>query len=137
MKAMKRTQTEVSVQDCIEKANAYKAEGNELFKAKQYQEAALTYLRALNVLRFVPDELKNSEKAQIIELSVPTHNNLASCYVRMQQPNDALAQATNVRTRRLSRLLVFCNHVCYATGEPQQQNIRGQRRLQRFLCLQN
>lgn len=95
MKRMQKTKAEASVQESIERGNTYKAEGNELFKAKKYEEAALSYLRALNVLRFVPEDLKNSEKAQIIELSVPTHNNLASCYVRLRQPVDAMTQATN------------------------------------------
>lgn len=97
MKPLGKTQIEASVQEYIDRANASKTEGNELFKEKKYEEAALSYLRALNLIRFVPEELKNSEKAQIIELSVPTHNNLASCYVRMRQPVEAITNATNVR----------------------------------------
>jgi hypothetical protein len=112
MKPLKKTQIEVSVQDYIDRANASKAEGNELFKEKKYEEAALSYLRALNLMRFVPEELKNSEKAQIIELSVPTHNNLASCYVRMRQPVEAMTNATNVRDWCLCLACVACLYVC-------------------------
>ena len=79
------------------RAAAVKNAGGDLYKKKSYEEARSKYQEALAVLdkigerELMPDDIR----AEVFETTTPCHNNMARCYLMLQQFPEALGFARN------------------------------------------
>lgn len=101
--------------DVMMNASELKAEGNELFKAGQFDKALSSYTKALKI---------SDGKSATSEERSAIHKNKAACYLKLDNPQNASAEASkgkirvNVRhtdERPIGFICCFacCEHQCY------------------------
>jgi tetratricopeptide (TPR) repeat protein len=66
-----------------------------LFKKKDYDGAKKSYLEALGTLNKMGTELSDSLRAEVLEHTIPCHNNVALCSMKLKQYEDAITYANN------------------------------------------
>ena len=66
-----------------------------LFKKKDYEGAKKAYLDALSALNNLGTELPDSFRAEVLEHTIPCHNNIALCSMKNKQYDEAIAYANN------------------------------------------
>ena len=74
-------------------SNKDKAAG--LFKKKDFDGAKKAYLDALSALNNLGTELPDSFRAEVLEHTIPCHNNIALCSMKNRQYDEAIAYANN------------------------------------------
>lgn len=80
------------IKRCIELKN----NGTAFFKLHDFENAKVMYTNALTVLQYIGDNLTNDEKASVMEQSVPCHNNMALCSLKLHKWADCEIYARNV-----------------------------------------
>jgi hypothetical protein len=80
----------------IYKAQRSKAQGTELFAKKDYEGACRKYALANTLLKYVTPSA-DEERAQMLKVMIPCHNNLATCYLRLKNFQHCSTAAQNVR----------------------------------------
>jgi len=83
--------------ECIARATTAKNEATELFKNGALAEAKSKYLQALQALEHMGDEdnIPDALRAEVYETTVPCHNNVSTCSLKLQQFSDAMGFARN------------------------------------------
>ena len=81
---------------CLSKSSTLKDEGTVLFKNNQYVEAKMKYQEALGFAQTIEQTLNNEEKANIFELCVPCHMNIAVCSMKTKSYSEGIIFAKNV-----------------------------------------
>ena len=89
---MVESSVEAKIKRCIELKN----NGSSFFKRKDFENAKIMYTNALTVLQYIGDNLTNEEKASVMEQSVPCHNNMALCSLKLHKWADCEVYAKNV-----------------------------------------
>ena len=83
--------------ECIKKSKEHKSLAEKSFKMNDFDSAKSNYILALEVLRYIDVEhLGNEDKARILEQSIPTHNNVALCCMKLKNFNECVIYAKNV-----------------------------------------
>lgn len=91
-----KKETVDSVESKIKRCIELKNNGTAFFKLKDYNNAKVMYTNALTVLQYIGDNLTNDEKASVMEQSVPCHNNMALCSLKLHKWADCEVYARNV-----------------------------------------
>ena len=98
----------LSLAECVEKANAHKAEGNEHFKASRSCEAVACY--SLGV-RYLTKHLLEAEARPVL---VALHTNSAACHIREEAWSKAIASANSSVEIDLTHKALYRRGVAYA-----------------------
>jgi len=88
----KKEKWEMSEEEKCEEATQAKAEGTALFKAKEFEEAALKYTEAAELV-------ENIEGEEAENLFVTSNLNAAQCYLSLKQYSDAASKASEVLSK--------------------------------------
>jgi hypothetical protein len=92
----KKKDDESTVASKIKRCIELKNNGSAFFKLKDFENAKVMYTNALTVLQYIGDNLTNDEKAAVMEQSVPCHNNMALCSLKLHKWADCEIYARNV-----------------------------------------
>lgn len=95
--AAAKKEDDASVASKIKRCIELKNNGSAFFKLKDFENAKVMYTNALTVLQYIGDNLTNDEKASVMEQSVPVHNNMALCSLKLHKWADCEIYARNVR----------------------------------------
>ena len=82
LKVSPASSTDSVFKSAIAKANASKTEGGNFFKQKNYVLAREKYFEVLRALERVGENLSNEQRAEVLEITVPCHNNIAICCLK-------------------------------------------------------
>lgn len=72
---------ESKLKRCIELKN----NGTAFYKLQDFENALIMYTNALSVITYMGDKLSNDEKASLMEQSVPCHNNMSLCSLKLNK----------------------------------------------------
>ncbi len=81
--------------DLIEKAISAKNVASTFFKEKKFEDAKRAYLGALAALNNMGTDLTDAYRAEVLEHTIPCHNNIALCSMKDKSYEDAIAYANN------------------------------------------
>ena len=98
----------LSLAECVEKANAHKAEGNEHFKATRSREAIACYNLGV---RYLTKHLLETEARPVL---AALHTNSAACHIREEEWAEAIAAANSSVEIDLTHKALYRRGVAYA-----------------------
>lgn len=84
-----------TAQECIDRSKVLKKEAMSFYTEKKFTEAKKAYFEALKALDKVSMEISDLERAEVFELNVTCHNNVALCSFQMKDGNDTYVFASN------------------------------------------
>ena len=90
-----RAENEVNWRRLLEDAVNAKDKAANFFKAKDFEAAKESYLTALTKLNGLGTELPDDFRAEVLEHTIPCHNNVALCSMKIKKYDDAVAYANN------------------------------------------
>jgi len=79
----------------LSRAADLKSEGALLFKDKNFEEARLKYLQALQCVQGLGDNITNEIRAMVFEMTIPCSNNAALCLLKLKKFSESLIYADN------------------------------------------
>lgn len=83
--------------ECLVRASTFKSAATELFKLGKMEEAKSQYLEALESMQHMgdTDHFTDTLRAEVFETTVLCQNNVATCYLKMQNYQEVLGFARN------------------------------------------
>ncbi len=86
---------EAEIRKGIDKAVSLKNDAASCFKKENYQDAQKTYLTALETMNKLGYDMPDPFRAEVLEHTIPCHNNIALCCIKMKNYDEAKIYANN------------------------------------------
>ena len=84
-----------NLREGIDQAAALKSKAAKLFKNESYGDARQGYLDALEVMNKLGYEMPDNFRAEVLEHTIPCHNNIALCCMKDKKYEEAKIYANN------------------------------------------
>jgi len=95
-KMMEEAAKEKGWRDLLDQASNSKSEAAKLFAKKDFVGAKNSYLNALTTLNSLGTELPDYLRAEVLEHTIPCHNNVALCCMKSAKYEESICYANNV-----------------------------------------
>ena len=83
------------IREGVDQAAALKSKAAKLFKNEAYGDARQTYLDALELMNKLGYEMPDNFRAEVLEHTIPCHNNIALCCMKDKKYEEAKIYANN------------------------------------------